>query len=85
QRLFALAGAHVPQGGVLVAYGPFNYGGTFTSASNQAFDAWLRARDTASGIRDFEAVVQLAQQHGWSLQHDHPMPANNRSLVFQKT
>ena len=85
QRLFALAGAHVPQGGVLVAYGPFNYGGTFTSASNQAFDAWLRARDTASGIRDFEAVVQLAQQLGWSLQHDHPMPANNRSLVFQKT
>lgn len=83
-RLFALLGAHLPAGGVLAVYGPFNYGGSFTSESNRAFDAWLKARDVASGIRDFEAVQALAAQHGLQLQGDHAMPANNRCLVFQK-
>lgn len=84
QRLFALLGQHLPAGGVFAVYGPFNYGGTFTSESNRAFDAWLKARDADSGIRDFEAVVALAAQHGLQLQADHAMPANNRTLVFQK-
>jgi len=84
QRLFALLGAHLPRGGVFAVYGPFNYGGSFTSESNRAFHAWLQARDAASGIRDFEAVVQLAQQQGLRLLQDHAMPANNRVLVFQR-
>ena len=84
ERLFALLGQHLPAGGVFAVYGPFNYGGTFTSKSNRAFDAWLKGRDAASGIRDFEAVVALAAQHGLQLQADHAMPANNRILVFQQ-
>ncbi|MEG0445868.1 MAG: DUF938 domain-containing protein, partial [Comamonas sp.] len=52
--------------------------------SNQAFDAWLRQRDARSGLRDFEAVVALAEQHGMQLQRDEAMPANNRTLVFRK-
>ncbi|MDO4593156.1 MAG: DUF938 domain-containing protein, partial [Comamonadaceae bacterium] len=84
ERLFALLGQHLPVGGVFVVYGPFNYGGTFTSESNRSFDIWLQSRDAASGIRDFEAVVALAAQHGLRLQADHAMPANNRTLVFQK-
>lgn len=84
QQLFALLGQHLPSNGVFAVYGPFNYGGTFTSESNRNFDAWLKARDAASGIRDFEAVVALAAQHGLQLQADHAMPANNRTLVFQK-
>ena len=84
ERLFALVGGHLPAGGVLAVYGPFNYGGQFTSDSNRAFDAWLRQRDAASGIRDFEAVTQLATRHGLQLQHDHAMPANNRLLVWHK-
>lgn len=85
QRLFALAGAHLPGGGVLALYGPFNYGGTYTSDSNRAFDAWLRQRDPHSGIRHFEDIVALAAQHGLALAHDHAMPANNRLLVFHRT
>ena len=65
-------------------YGPFNYGGAFTSDSNRAFDAMLRQRDPLSGIRDFEEVVALAQKHSLSLLQDHAMPANNRTLVFEK-
>lgn len=84
QRLFALLGQHMAQGAVFAVYGPFNYAGTFTSESNRQFDAWLKARDSQSGIRDFEAVVALAAQHGWQLLADHAMPANNRCLVFQK-
>ncbi|MBS0507265.1 MAG: DUF938 domain-containing protein [Proteobacteria bacterium] len=85
QRLFALAGAHLPAGGVLALYGPFNYGGTFTSDSNRAFDEWLRQRDARSGIRDFENIVALGVEHGLALEADHAMPANNRLLVFHRT
>lgn len=84
QRMFALVGQHLPEGGVFAIYGPFNYSGQFTSESNRAFDAWLRQRDAASGIRDFEAITALAQEHGMDLQLDQAMPANNRTLVFRK-
>lgn len=84
ERLFTLQGQHLPAGGVFAVYGPFNYGGTFTSESNRNFDTWLKGRDVASGIRDFEAVVQLANLHGLHLLQDHAMPANNRCLVFEK-
>ena len=53
-------------------------------AWNAAFDAWLRQRDTRSGLRDFEAIVALAAEHGMELQLDQAMPANNRTLVFRK-
>lgn len=85
ERLMALLGEHLPLGGVMVVYGPFNYGGQYTSESNRQFDAWLKARDARSGIRDIEAVVTLAAQQGLQLQQDCAMPANNRCLVFRKT
>lgn len=69
---------------VLAVYGPFNYGGEYTSASNREFDAWLRARDARSGIRDFEAVDALARGIGLSLAEDVAMPANNRCLVWMR-
>ena len=82
ERLFGLVGTNLPAGGIFAIYGPFNYHGQFTSDSNRAFDAWLRARDAASGIRHFEDVVALAERNHLRLQHDHAMPANNRTLVF---
>jgi SAM-dependent methyltransferase len=68
----------------LVFYGPFNIGGEFTSPSNKAFDASLRAEDPARGIRDLEAVQALATQAGLKFVEDVAMPANNRCLVFEK-
>ena len=85
ERMFDLVGSHLPMGGVFAIYGPFNYGGQFTSDSNRAFDAWLRQRDAYSGIRDIEAITALAEIHGMQLQLDQAMPANNRTLVFHKT
>jgi hypothetical protein len=63
-------------------YGPFNYGGKPTSESNARFDAMLRGRDPASGLRDFEAIDRLAAAAGFTLQEDHAMPANNRLLIY---
>lgn len=66
----------------VVVYGPFNQGGAYTSDSNRAFDAWLKARDPLSGIRDVEAVDTLARGIGLRLAADLPMPANNRALAW---
>jgi SAM-dependent methyltransferase len=71
-------------GGVLCIYGPFRYGGEYTSDSNRAFDFMLKERDPLSGMRDIEAVRELAASHGLSLVEDHDLPANNRMLVFHK-
>ena len=84
EKMFAGVAALLPAGGVLAVYGPFHYGGQPTSESNARFDAMLRARDPASGVRDFEALGALAQRHGLALEEDNPMPANNRLLVFRK-
>jgi cyclopropane fatty-acyl-phospholipid synthase-like methyltransferase len=83
ERFFAGVGAVLASGGVLAVYGPFNYGGAFTAESNARFDAWLKARDPASGVRDFEAVDALAQAQGLALAQDFAMPANNRTLVWR--
>ena len=65
-------------------YGPFNYGGAFTSDSNKQFDSWLKSRDPASGIRDFEVIAELADANGFVLMNDNEMPVNNRLLVWKK-
>ncbi|WP_445945581.1 DUF938 domain-containing protein [Shewanella sp.] len=70
--------------GQFIVYGPFNYAGQFTSPSNQEFDAWLKQRDSLSGIRDIEWLIQLAESHALTLIDDISMPANNRLLHFQK-
>lgn len=82
--LFDRLAQYLHAGALLCIYGPFNYHGTYTSASNARFDDWLKSRDPQSGIKDFEAIAELAAAIGLELVADHPMPANNRLLVFQK-
>ncbi len=71
-------------GGCFCLYGPFNYHGEYTSDSNAEFDAFLKARDPLSGLRDFEALSELAGRHNLTFLADHEMPANNRCLVWQR-
>jgi cyclopropane fatty-acyl-phospholipid synthase-like methyltransferase len=75
----------INDGGTLCIYGPFNYGGRYTSESNEKFDAWLRELDPQSAIRDFEWVNSLAERIGLKLVKDHEMPANNRLLEWRKS
>jgi len=84
EKFFAGVADHLATGGTLCVYGPFNYQGQFTSASNADFDLWLKGRDADSGIRDIEAIERLALGAGLSLTYDHAMPANNRLLIFRK-
>lgn len=70
--------------GLLFVYGPFRYGGQYTSYSNHSFDNALHERDPRSGIRDFEAVNALAVAAGLALLEDAAMPANNQTLVWRK-
>ena len=84
-KFFEGVSNHLSTNGVLCIYGPFNYHNQFTSQSNANFDLWLKSRDSLSGIRDIEAIIQLASQAQLKLQQDHQMPANNRLLVFGKT
>lgn len=84
EAFFAGVNEVLEKDGLLIVYGPFNYGGDFTSDSNRAFEHWLKDRDPASGIRDFEAVDALARGIGLVLVEDNAMPANNRCLVWRR-
>ncbi len=84
ELMFAGVSALLNDGGLFLIYGPFNYAGKFTSASNQQFDASLKQQAAHMGIRDIEKIIALANQHGMRLQDDIAMPANNRLLVLVK-
>jgi SAM-dependent methyltransferase len=79
------AARHLQPGGKLVIYGPFSLGGVHTAESNAAFDASLKARNPSWGVRDADDVIALAAQHGLRFIERVPMPANNQSLVFERT
>jgi SAM-dependent methyltransferase len=68
--------------GVVFLYGPYRRLGRHTAPSNEAFDSDLRARNSEWGVRDLEAVADVAASHGLALQQVVEMPANNLSVVF---
>lgn len=83
QAFFRGVGSSLEAAGLLVVYGPFNYHGDYTSESNRDFDAWLKRRDPASGLRDIDEIHALATAQRLACIADHPMPANNRLLVWR--
>lgn len=85
EKLVDGVGGLLPKDGLFTLYGPFNYGGRYTSESNARFDGWLKERDPQSGIRNFEALDALAVQANMILRNDYEMPANNRILCWQKS
>ncbi|MCY0147531.1 class I SAM-dependent methyltransferase [Hoeflea sp. G2-23] len=84
QGLLAGAGKLLPSGGVLVLYGPYRREGQPLVPSNLDFDASLRARNPAWGIRLLEDVESLAKQSGLALTSVTEMPANNLGVVFTR-
>jgi cyclopropane fatty-acyl-phospholipid synthase-like methyltransferase len=83
QQFFRGAGQVLVPGGILCVYGPFKYGGRYTSDSNEQFDWYLRSRDPLSGIRDAHDVDAVAAGAELTLMADHPMPANNQARVWR--
>ncbi|HTE40246.1 MAG TPA: DUF938 domain-containing protein [Steroidobacteraceae bacterium] len=84
RRMFSMLDRVLAVDCVLIIYGPFNYDGRFTSESNASFDASLKARGSHMGIRDIEAVTELATEIGLRLAEDVSMPANNRTLIWRR-
>ena len=84
EALFAALSDATTNDAKLAIYGPFNYGGRFTSDSNAAFDGSLKARAPQMGIRDVAAVDALARAAGFVLIDDIAMPANNRLRLWQR-
>lgn len=74
----------LPPGGVLYLYGPYRREGRHTAPSNESFDRHLRARNPEWGVRDLEAVVDLASEAGFAPPLIEPMPANNLSVLFRR-
>jgi SAM-dependent methyltransferase len=74
----------LPTGGVLYLYGPYRREGGHTAPSNEAFDSDLRSRNPDWGVRDVEAVTELARASGFDTPIIEQMPANNLSLVFRR-
>ncbi len=74
----------LPVDAPLVTYGPYRFAGTFTSASNAAFDHDLRARDPRWGVRDVVDVESAAGAVGLRLDEVVALPANNHVLVFRR-
>jgi SAM-dependent methyltransferase len=69
-------------GGLLLLYGPYRVDGEPIAASNEAFDADLKARNPAWGLRLLSQVEHEAATTGLALQQKVSMPANNLLLVF---
>jgi SAM-dependent methyltransferase len=69
---------------VLFLYGPYRRFGRHTSESNARFDLDLRAQNPEWGLRDLEAVSDVAAGAGFVLAETVAMPANNFSLVFKR-
>ncbi len=82
--LLAGAATVLPPGGVLFLYGPYRQEGHPFAASNAAFDASLRERNPAWGIRSLEAVAAAAATQGFGPAAVTPMPANNLALAFRR-
>ena len=84
EGLMAGAGRVLPRGGMLFLYGPYLEADVETAPGNLAFDASLKSRDPAWGLRHLDEVAALAGRHGLTLAERIAMPANNLSVVFRK-
>ncbi|NKC32624.1 DUF938 domain-containing protein [Falsiroseomonas selenitidurans] len=74
----------LPPGAPLILYGPYIQDGVATAPSNLDFDASLRARNPAWGLRRLEQVADAAAAAGFGAPAVTPMPANNLLVAFRR-
>ncbi|CAD5977675.1 Methyltransferase-like 26 [Planktothrix tepida] len=81
-----MAGANriLPSGGILYLYGAYKQQGKHTAPSNEVFDTSLRLSNPEWGVRDLEAVIEIATLENLRLVGIISMPANNLSVIFEK-
>jgi SAM-dependent methyltransferase len=84
QGLLRGAARVLTPGGPLVLYGAYFIEGRPTAPSNLAFDASLRQRNPAWGVRELGALTAEARTHGLELERVIDMPSNNVTVVFRQ-
>ena len=84
EAMFGVVTHCLARDGVFCLYGPFNQGGNFTSDSNRQFDASLRGKNSAMGIRSLEDLDRFATPNGLYRKRLYAMPANNMIAVWAR-
>jgi SAM-dependent methyltransferase len=69
----------------LILYGPWIAAGVPTAESNLAFDADLKRRDPAWGLRKVEDFAAAAKERTLILEQIRAMPANNTMLLLRRS
>lgn len=82
--LFENAGALLKNDGILFTYGAYAVDGKITPESNVRFDESLRSQNPEWGIRDLREIEKLANNNKIRLLEINDMPANNKTIVWQK-
>ncbi len=78
------AARHLAPNGRLLLYGPYLVDGEPVTPSNTAFDAELRERNPAWGLRRLADVLAQAKVVGLHLRERVEMPSNNLLLVLER-
>ncbi|HEV7323943.1 MAG TPA: DUF938 domain-containing protein [Bosea sp. (in: a-proteobacteria)] len=84
EGLIRQAAQLLPAGGPLYLYGPYRQADVPLAASNAVFDDSLRRRNPKWGLRELDAVAELARTAGFGEPAVTAMPANNLSVVFRR-
>lgn len=84
QGLFRNAGQLLKNHGLLITYGPYAENGVLSPESNVRFDAGLKMQDPSWGVRDIADLEKVAAEHCIFLKKKYEMPANNKTLIWQK-
>ncbi|MEO7338963.1 MAG: DUF938 domain-containing protein [Caldimonas sp.] len=77
------AATHLRPGGTLVLYGPYEVEGEPLAPGNVSFNADLRRRNPAWGLRRLSRVVDAADRAGLTFERRWNMAANNLLLAFR--
>jgi len=81
--LAELASKAVKDNGQMLLYGPFLFG-TNSAPSNLDFDASLKRRNPAWGVREIEFVKHIFAKHGFNAAELRDMPKNNFLLGMSR-
>ena len=75
----------LPTGAPLILYGPWLTDAAPTAPSNCEFDADLKRRDPAWGLRRVEDFAAEGRRRGLELAETQAMPANNLMLLLRRS
>jgi len=78
------AGKILSKASKFILYGPF-LEGSETAQSNRQFDASLKSRNPAWGVRNLEDVKHIFSEAGFTHTARIVMPKENRTLIFTKS